>query len=131
MPCGDELHIPVRPHASGLWMGIYVIVGGRDTLLMVLDTGSPASVISPNSAQVLQAGGLLVATQTPGHFQLSNMRVRDAKDQPLLPDISVRILPRLTRLQIDGLLGLDFFRHFERVCFQISAMRLELTYPGG
>ncbi len=43
-----------------------------------------------------------------------------------LPDLVVRELPRLTLLRIDGLLGLDFFRRFERVCFHIATSRLVL-----
>jgi hypothetical protein len=109
---------------------MYVLIGGRNTLLMVLDTGSPAPAISPRIAQLLQADRVLPASETLGRYWLAAIRARDAAGYPILPSLMVRILPRLARLQIDGLLGLDFFRQFDRVCFQLSAMRLELTYPG-
>ena len=125
-----ELQIPVRPHASGLWVGIYLTVAGRETFLMVLDSGSPLSAVSPDTVQILQDGGLLGLPRGPGHYRLTDLHARDAVGRPALPDVSVRVLPRLSRLRVDGLLGLDFFRQFERVCFQLSQMRLELIFPG-
>lgn len=38
----------------------------------------------------------------------------------------VRVLPRLTRLGVDGLLGLDFLRHFRRVEFLVDDLLLTL-----
>ncbi|HEY7060740.1 MAG TPA: hypothetical protein VII06_04620 [Chloroflexota bacterium] len=113
---------------SGLWMGIRVAVEDQGVLLMVLDTGSPVSALSPTIAQRLYSRGLLRPASAPSYYSLSGLSAEDAVGQPGLPDLTVRALPRLGRLQIEGLLGLDFFRQFDRVCFQLSAMQLELTY---
>ena len=88
------------------------------------------SAVSPNTEE-LHARGLLLRGLSPRACLLSDPRARDAEGSLRLPEISVRILPRLARPELDGLLGLDYFRQFDRVCFQLSAMRLELTYPGG
>ncbi len=45
-----------------------------------------------------------------------------------LPDLNVRILTRLAVLDIDGLLGVDFFRRFDRV-FPHRHGALGLEYP--
>ena len=123
-----ELSIPVRSHPSGLWMGMSLAVDIQHVVFMVLDTGSPVSAVSPTVARDLHAVGLLSPRAVPGAFLISGLRAREAVGQPALPDLTVRILPRLARLQIDGLLGLDFFRQFGRVCFHLSTLRLELTY---
>ena len=112
-------------------MGIYVDVGSVATIFMVLDTGSPVSALSPAIGQHLHAHGLLYPGGATGYLRLAPLTASRATGRPPLPDISMRILHRLGRLQIDGLLGLDFFRQFERVCFQFSGMQLELTYPSG
>ncbi len=129
MPAG-ELTVPVSTHPSGLWVGIYVDIGARVRLFMVLETGSPVSALSPSIAQHLHSRKLLQADPAPGYFRPAPLTAAQAPGHPPLPDLAVRVLPRLTRLRIDGLLGLDFFRRFDRVCFQLSAMRLELTHAG-
>lgn len=126
-----DLTIPVERHPSGLWVGIYVSANNQQTMLMVLDTGSPVSALSPTIAQALHIRGLLRSELTPGSFRPVALMAVQAAGHPTLPDLRMRVLPRLTRLQIDGLLGLDFFRQFDRVCFQLAAMRLELTFPDG
>ena len=96
---------------------------------MVLDSGSPVSVISPESSHELRIHGLLRQANEPRYYQLSRLTAEEAVGKPALPDLKVRILPRLTRLAIDGLLGLDFFRAFELTCFRISTSQLLLEYP--
>jgi hypothetical protein len=123
-----ELVVPASNHPSGLWVGIYVGVGTEATIFMVLDTGSPVSALSPAIAQHLHTVGLLHPAEAAGYFRPAQFTAWRATGRPALPDLPLRILPRLGRLQIDGLLGLDFFRQFERVCFQLSQMRLELSY---
>jgi hypothetical protein len=130
MPTG-EIVIPASNHPSGLWVGIYVGVGTEATIFMVLDTGSPVSALSPAIAQHLHMRGMLYQAEAAGHFRPSPLTAWRAAGRPALPGLTLRVLPRLGRLQIDGLLGLDFFRQFEQVCFHLSQMRLELTYPGG
>ena len=130
MPTG-ELVVPVSNHPSGLWVGIYVGVGTEATMFMVLDTGSPVSALSPATAQHLNARGLLHARGAASYYRTSPLTAVRAAGRPTLPHAPFRILARLGRLQNDGLLGLDFFRQFDRVCFQLSAMRLELIHPAG
>jgi hypothetical protein len=121
---GDQLLLPVAPHLSGLWLGIRILVENDVGAFMVLDSGSPQSVISPALGQELQSRGVLHATSDSRYFRLTNLTARAHQ----LPDVRVRILPRLARLQIDGLLGLDFFRAFELVCFRLSTSELLLEY---
>src|SRR5262249_62258053 len=83
---------------------------------MVLDTGWPASAISPGMSRALRAGGLLRESRIPGSYQLTELTAEDAPSKPP-PNVTVRILPRLDRLQIEGLLRLDFFRSFHRIRF--------------
>ena len=119
---GGELSVPIVLHPSGRWIGIFVTVGNTYDLLMVVDSGSPVSVISPAAQQELMAAGLLPAANDTRWFQLRSL----AAQGQTLPDMSVRILPRLTRLQIDGLIGLDYLRRFTRVCFHVNERRLTL-----
>jgi hypothetical protein len=124
---GGELAIPVKVHPSGLWVGIAVTISGQQTIFMVLDTGAPASVISPGIARELTERGLLQPTADPGHYGLTDLTAQDADDQPPLPDVIVRPLRRLALLQIDGLLGLDFFRQFDRITFDFPTASLTLS----
>src|SRR5262245_5941142 len=103
-----ELAIPAELHPSGHWIGISVAIGGRHTIFMVLDTGSPASAISPGISRALRTRGLLRESRIPGSYQLTELTAADTPRKPPLPNVTVRILPRLDRLKIEGLLGLDF-----------------------
>jgi hypothetical protein len=122
-----ELAIPAELHPSGLWIGISVAISGLQTIFMVLDTGSPASAISPTVSRDLRARGLLRESRLPGSYQLTALTADDAARKPPLPDLTVRILPRLDRLEIEGLLGLDFFRLFGHVCFDFPTSSLILS----
>jgi hypothetical protein len=126
---GGELSITVREHPSGLWLGVLLSVAGGESILMVLDTGSPISVISPHVAQDLRVRGALPETTDPHHYWLRELAVIEASGEATLPDIRVRVLPRLAPLQVDGLLGLDFFRRFDLISFRFSTSRLLLQYP--
>jgi len=66
-----ELTIPVKVHPSGLWVGLAVTVRDQQTLFMVLDTGLPASVISPGVTRDLGDRGLLQHAAEPHHSSLS------------------------------------------------------------
>ncbi len=127
MPSG-ELSIPVRLHQSELWVGIVVRVGPIFDMLMVLDSGAPVSAIAPRMHHELRARGLLGTAPDPRYHELTELTAKDAPHIDL-PDLRVRVLPRLALLRIDGLLGLDFFRRFDRVCFHIATARLVLEYP--
>ena len=124
MPDGDQFYVPVSPHATGLWIGIDVTINASVTIFMVLDCGSPRSAISPGLSQDLQRQGLLHATADPRSYRLTNLTA----DANPLPDLIVRELSRLTRLKIDGLLGLDFFGSFELTCFRLSTSQPLLEY---
>jgi hypothetical protein len=124
MPTGEQ-SIPARLHPSGHWVGIIVQVGTGPDMLMVLDSGSPVSAVSPSMAREFHARDLLKPAATARYLRLTGLTAKEAPET-VLPDLDVRILPRLGSLRIDGLLGLDFFREFERVCFHIGEARLSL-----
>jgi hypothetical protein len=119
---GGELAIPLVLHPSGLWIGISISVGNAYDLLMVVDSGSPVSVVSPAAWKELTSLGLLHATNDPHWFELDALTTQ----AQILPEMTVRVLPRLTRLQIDGLIGLDYLRRFTKVCFHVTERRLVL-----
>src|SRR5581483_3654362 len=125
---GEQFTLPVVTHPSGLWIGIDVIISDTIAALMVLDSGSPQSVISPRLRQDLESNGLLETSPGSGLYSL-----RLTAQRHELPRVAVRVLPRLARLAIDGLLGLDFLRSFELVCFRLSTSELLLEYasPSG
>ena len=93
-------------------------------LLMVLDTGSPVSAISPPVRDALFVRGVIPPARDGARYILTRLTVHD---QPL-PDLTVRVLPRLERIRVDGLLELDFLRQFEYVHFHVSNLQLVLQY---
>src|SRR5262245_39246042 len=96
-------------------------------MFMVLDTGSPVSAVSHAVASDLVNRSLLKPTDDPRLFGLGILTAEEVPDKPPLPDVTVCILPRLTPLRIAGLLGLDFFRQFDHICFDFPASSLTLT----
>jgi hypothetical protein len=126
MPDG-ELVIPVGLHPSGVWVGISVTIASRHTIFMVLDTGAPASGLSPSVSQDLQRRGLLHPSQVADRFLLTELTAEAAEHKPPLPDLLVGTVLRLGRLQIEGLLGLDFFRLFDHICFDFPTSSLTVS----
>ena len=123
---GGELSIQAQLHPSGLWLTIQVTLEGHRTLAMVLDSGSPVSAISPETADELRALDLLLPAMVPGYeFRLAAPSVQGQN----LPELDVRILPRLTRLRIAGLLGLDFLSKFLAIHYYVPSRRLVLERP--
>ncbi len=122
---GETISIPVRLQPLRYGLGLDVTIRGSHTIFMVLDSGSTQSTISPGVARDLRASGLIRTAGAPGAHYLSAL----SAGRWSLPDLTVRELPRLTRLSIDGLLGLDFFDHFELTCFRRSTMSLMLERP--
>lgn len=122
---GGALSVSCRLHTSGYWITLPLMIGGNVSLWMVLDTGSPVSVISPLTQNVLAENGLLYPIGDAHRYLLQDSSIQGQA----LPDLPVRVLPRLARIQVDGLLGLDFLRTFKTVTFDIPTLRLTLTYP--
>ena len=124
MPGGD-VSAQAQLHESGNWIVVPVAVRGAVDLLMVLDTGSPVSVLSPLALADLLARGLLGPEVASNRYLLAGLSVQGQS----LPDMLVRVLPRLARIQVDGLLGLDFLRSFRAVHFHVDTFRLILEDP--
>jgi hypothetical protein len=120
-----EVTVQAELHASGLWITLPVTIARDLTLSMVFDTGSPVSAISPETKVDLEGRGLLRGADRPGTYRLSDLTA----DGQLLPDLEVRVMARLTRLQIDGLMGLDYLGNFEWAHFHIPTLLLTLQYP--
>ena len=131
-----EIRVQAQLHPTGLWVTVPLTVDGRVTLWMVLDTGSPASAISPTAEQTLLDSQLVRAA---GEQNRQHVLTGVAVQGQALPDLRVRVMRRLGRfpyrelgglsLAIDGLLGLDFLSQFEDIHFNVSQMRLLLTGP--
>src|SRR5437667_9714223 len=97
-----EINVQTLVHPSGRWITVPITVWGIHKYFPVIDTGSPVSVISPATADTLLARRLTVSISETGTYLLTRLTV---EDQPL-PDLVVRVLPRLSRIAVQGLLGL-------------------------
>ena len=117
-----ELTIQTEIHPSGRWITVPLVVGRARRISPVLDTGAPVSGISPRIEALLLANGLLRPGTTPNRHHLVELSVAN---QPL-PDIEVAVIRRLDRLDVDGLLGLDFLSLFERIHFHTRSLQLIL-----
>ena len=93
---------------------------------MVLDSGSPVSAVSPETAEDLRHLHLLAPARDPQYTYRLALPTLDGQS---LPDLEVRILPRLSRLGIVGLLGLDFLRQFLAIHYYVPTRRLVLEVP--
>ena len=115
----------LHPNPLGRWITFPLTLDGSHTLQIVLDPGSPVSAISPHAESDLASRNLLLPGRTHRSYRLTGLTTQG---QPL-PDMDVRILPRLTRLQIDGLVGLDYLFQFRSICFYTATFQLVLEYP--
>jgi hypothetical protein len=117
-----EVSIQARVHTSGLWIQIPLLVADQQRLRMILDTGAPVSAISPEMRDELLAADLLRAAIPSGYHRISDITV----DGQPIPDLEVRVLPRLSRIGVEGLLGLDYLGKFESVYVHIPTLRITL-----
>lgn len=122
MSTAGEIAIQAALHPSGRWVTIPRLISGRGRFSAVLDTGSPVSAISPRTERVLLGDGLLQATTRPGRYRLGSLTAQNQQ----LPELDVGVIRRLDRLDIDGLLGLDFLTHFEHIHFHTGSVQLVL-----
>jgi hypothetical protein len=126
MPGGSiSIQTYLHPNPKGTWITFVVSVAERTDVNLVLDPGSPVSVISPRTSQELHRLGLLPRGSRPRYYRLTSLTV----DSQPFPDLDVRILPRLDDLGIDGLVGLDFLRRFAAIHFYVPTMQLVLEAP--
>jgi hypothetical protein len=119
-----SLSIQTKLHSTKWWLIIPVEVGGRMTIEMVLDTGSPLSSISERLCGPLLSMGLLEPVSVRS-FVLHGLKIQN---QPIR-DLRVRVSRRVTRTGADGVFGLDFLARYSTVHFDVSTLRLTLTYP--
>jgi hypothetical protein len=124
MPSG-EVVIQARRHSNrlGQWITFTIELAGNHQLAVVLDSGAPISAISPETALELRALGLLAEPRKRGYQH--RLTTITTSGQPL-PDVEVRVLPRLSGLRIAVLVGLDFLLSFEWVRFHVPTLRLFL-----
>ena len=80
------------------------------------------SAISPEVRDDLLAKNLLSESTGAGYRRISDITV----DGQPMPDLKVRVLPRLSRIGAEGLLGLDYLGKFESVYFHIPTLRITL-----
>jgi hypothetical protein len=123
---GGEISTTAKLHPSGRWLTLDVVVAGQSRLSMVLDTGSPVSAISPRARASLAATGSLEASAGPNRYLLRRLTMAARP----IPDLEVGVLARLDRLDIVGLLGLDFLGLFQDIHFNVPSLRLTLVPPG-
>ena len=102
-----------------------LVVQDRHTLTMGINTGLPVTVVSPGTRDALIATRVLSATTTRGHHRLTGLTAEGQR----LPDLEARVLPRLSRLGVNGMVGLDFLFHFEHVHLHVPTLHLVLQNP--
>lgn len=122
MSIPGEIAIQTELHSSGRWITVPLVVGGIHRISAVLDTGAPVSGLSPRIEALLLGNALLRPGTRPNRYRLANLTVADQ----LLPDIEVAVIRRLDRLEVDGLLGLDFLTQFEHIHFHTRLLQLVL-----
>lgn len=122
MSTRGEIAIQAELHPSGRWITIPVVVHSARLIWMVLDTGAPVSGISPRVAQDLLGSGLLRTSSLPRRYLLDDLTAH----RQALPSLDVAVIRRLALLEVDGLLGLDFLNHFERIHFHTRSLQLLL-----
>jgi len=119
---GGDLVIQTELHRRHWWVIIPITRPDGDDLPMVLDTGVFLSGISESTREELSRRGLL-ETVDARRFRLRGLTVQG---QPI-PDLMVRVSPRVTEVGAAGVLGLDFLGQFTDVHFHVPTMRLTLT----
>ena len=122
---GGDISIQTRLHPQGYGVIFPILVQHLQRLTMILDTGIPVSIISPQARDDLRSSGLW---PDPAGRQAGRLTGVQAQGQPL-PDLDVRVSARLARLGVDGMLGLDFLLHFEHIHFHVPTLHLILQNP--
>lgn len=122
MSIPGELVIQTTLHRSGRWITVRVTVNHGWDFDAVVDTGAPATAVSPSVYARLRGDGLLQAATTPNRYRLASLTV----DGQPLPDLEVGVVRRLDRLDVDALLGLDFLTKFAHIHFDTAALQLRL-----
>jgi hypothetical protein len=123
---GGEVSTVGRLHPSGRWVSFRLQVAEFESLWMVLDTGAPLSALSPGVALDLTRRGLLLSSGRPNLHRLTDLSIGGQR----VADLEVGVVRRLERLQIEGLLGLDFLGLFEDIHFNVPSLHLRLVPPG-
>jgi hypothetical protein len=119
-----EIDTNAALHPSGRWITIDVGIAAH-VLSMVLDTGAQVSALSPSTRADLERRGLLGLSRRPNLFRLGSLTIEGRA----IPDLEVGVAARLDRLQVVGLLGLDFLGLFEDLHFNVPSLRLRLIPP--
>ena len=120
----DELVVPLGLHSRHLWLMLRVTVPDREDLRLVVDSGSVGSTVKEAVLEDLVARGR--ATFAGGRrFALQDVRVGGV----LIPDIPVRAGGSAEGIDPDGIVGLEYWWQFDRVCVQTQPLQLHLTRP--
>jgi hypothetical protein len=97
----------------GMWRGEFM-----------LNTFTPISSVSASTATMLEAVQCLSERADQGHI-LQGLTVGSTR----LPDLRVRVSRAATLLELEGMLGLDFFNQFAGVHYHRAERRLVLDLP--
>jgi hypothetical protein len=124
MTAGRELIVPIDQHPHG-WRILRMTVPLLDRtpweLDLMLNTGRTQSVLSRSMLAAMRALGLFGAQSGPVYV----LRQPTADGVPL-PDLTLRASAGPGMLDLDGMLGLDFFDCFSEACISTRTLRLTL-----
>jgi hypothetical protein len=122
---GGEISIQTYIHPASAGLAFWLQVGPQHTLAVGLHTGLPVSVISIVARDALHTAHLLQPRRAVGVYRIADLSV----DGQPLPNLEVRVSRTVSRLGLDGLIGLDFLLHFEHIHFHVPTLRLILSNP--
>ncbi len=123
--------IKFNPYATSLIFEVEVKYKRERIIKMLFDTGASFTVITPKVAEEigfilseLKTTTLFTASKSENVYQLtlSSLSILDEK----VNNLEVRCMPLPKELKIDGLLGLNFLRHFNMgLNFEQGALTFE------
>lgn len=121
---GDELVLPLRLHERNWWLLLDAFVPGLGPLTLVLDSGCGLSAMK----EAVLAD--LVTLQRASRISAARYRVQQLSVAGVvIPDIVVRAGGPTERVDVDGIMGLDYLYQFQRVCVDTRTLQLTLTLP--
>lgn len=114
MPDGREITLPLQAHPVYGLLIMPIQIG--DDIFSMFISGSPFSGLADTAwGQLLLSEDLVLPSEPGGRYRLDRLSL----DGVSLAPLEVRLSRRAHRFGLDGELGLNFFRQFARVTYEI------------
>jgi hypothetical protein len=119
----NQFTVQAKTHPRYGWVMLTLGIVGSDKFDLVLNTGLPASGMS-----AAMRDKLIMSEVLPPLDARSYVLPGLSLDGNSIPDLLVRVRPRLAQLGVDGTLGLDFLRQFTNIEFNVPTLRFTFTH---